>query len=159
MRKFIFIFTICTAWLASTGSSFARPDLYLFYNSDSANLDEIDISNDEISKAFDDIFGPASDEIPQEVNIRDFYVAKFPDGSYVFTLKAPYNCAQLGCTSMVYTRDADGDLQPEDFSFPVKCKKYDPDKLLCLKGGYKVEKAAQPKPKGPVHYPAPRGTE
>lgn len=31
----------------------------------------------------------------------------------------------------------------EESYFPVKCKYYESDKLLCIKGGYKVEK---PKP-------------
>ena len=132
-------------------------DLYLYYNSHSPSLYEIGISEAEVAKAYDDIYGPAAEELPLEVQYIDFYVAHYPDDSYVFILTAPYNCAQLGCATTVYRRDADGDLQPqEDDAVPVKCKEYTDDKLICIKGGYKPDLPEKPKPKGPIHYPAPR---
>ncbi len=147
---------LLTALLWSAGAVAKPADLYLFYNSASENLPEIDISAAEIESAFDDIYGPASDELPDKVKPEDFYVAKFPDGQYVFTLKSEYNCGALGCATTAYERDPDGDLQPVDSLFPVKCKDYGLDKLLCIKGGYKVEKTeAKPQKRGPVHYPAP----
>lgn len=147
---------LLTALLWSAGAVAKPADLYLFYNSASENLPEIDISAAEIESAFDDIYGPASDELPDKVKPEDFYVAKFPDGQYVFTLKSEYNCGALGCATTAYERDPDGDLQPVDSLFPVKCKDYGSDKLLCIKGGYKVEKTeAKPQKRGPVHYPAP----
>lgn len=147
---------LLTALLWSAGAVAKPADLYLFYNSASENLSEIDISAAEIESAFDDIYGPASDELPDKVKPEDFYVAKFPDGQYVFTLKSEYNCGALGCATTAYERDQDGDLQPVDSLFPVKCKDYGSDKLLCIKGGYKVEKTdAKPQKRGPVHYPAP----
>lgn len=76
----------------------------------------------------------------------------------MFMLNAPFNCGQLGCNTRVYRRDADEDLMLEESSFPVKCKYYESDKLLCIKGGYKVEKPKPAPKKGPVHYPAPRGS-
>lgn len=147
---------LLTVLLWSAGAVAKPADLYLFYNSASENLSEIDISATEIKSAFDDIYGPASDELPDKVKPEDFYVAKFPDGQYVFTLKSEYNCGALGCATTAYERDPDGDLQPVDSLFPVKCKDYGSDKLLCIKGGYKVEKTdAKPQKRGPVHYPAP----
>lgn len=147
---------LLTALLWSAGAVAKPADLYLFYNSASENLPEIDISAAEIESAFDDIYGPASDELPDKVKPEDFYVAKFPDGQYVFTLKSEYNCGALGCATTAYERDPDGDLQPVDSLFPVKCKDYGSDKLLCIKGGFKVEKTeAKPQKRGPVHYPAP----
>lgn len=147
---------LLTVLLWSAGAVAKPADLYLFYNSASENLSEIDISAAEIESAFDDIYGPASDELPDKVKPEDFYVAKFPDGQYVFTLKSEYNCGALGCATTAYERDPDGDLQPVDSLFPVKCKDYGSDKLLCIKGGYKVEKTdAKPQKRGPVHYPAP----
>ena len=136
----------------------AKPtDLYLFYNSGSNNISEINITADELAKVFDDLFGPASDELPQEVKYADFYVSKFADGAYVFILKAPFNCGQLGCNTKTYYRDHEGDLIPEGGLFPVKCVEHGIDKLICTKGGYKPELKQDPKPKkrGPVHYPAP----
>ncbi len=147
---------LLTALLWSAGAVAKPADLYLFYNSASENLPEIGISAAEIESAFDDIYGPASDELPDKVKPEDFYVAKFPDGQYVFTLKSEYNCGALGCATTAYERDPDGDLQPLDSLFPIKCKDYGSDKLLCIKGGYKVEKTdVQPQKRGPVHYPAP----
>ncbi len=147
---------LLTVLLWSAGAVAKPADLYLFYNSASENLSEIDISAAEIKSAFDDIYGPASDELPDKVKPEDFYVAKFPDGQYVFTLKSEYNCGALGCATTAYERDPDGDLQPVDSLFPVKCKDYGSDKLLCIKGGYKVEKTdAKPQKRGPVHYLAP----
>ena len=131
-------------------------DFYLFYNSGSEYISEIDIDSNEIAKVFDDEFGPAAEELPLEVRYEDFYVSKFPDGNYVFTLKAPFNCGRLGCLTRSYKRDEDGDLQFVASSFPVKCKEHEPDKILCIKGGYKVEKPKKPAKKGPIHYPAPK---
>lgn len=134
----------------------AKPaDLYLFYNSASENLGEINIAPAEVAKVFDDVFGPASDELPDKVRYEDFFVAKFPDGRYVFILNASFNCAQLGCATAVYQRDADGDLMSADSIFPVKCKDYASDKLLCVRGGYQPAKPKAEKKRGPVHYPAP----
>ena len=132
------------------------PELYLFYNSQSGYISEIDITPEEIAGVFDDEFGPAAEELPQEVKYEDFYVSKFPDGNYVFTLKAPFNCGRLGCLTRSYVRDADGDLMFADSSFPVKCKEHEVDKLLCIKGGYKVTKPKPPAKRGPIHYPAPK---
>ena len=149
----IFIFTAALLWSAAAA---AKPaDLYLFYNAASENLGEIGITPEENARAFDDIYGPASDELPDKVRYEDFYVSKFPDGSYVFILNAPFNCGQLGCATAVYQRDADGDLMSADSTFPVKCKDHGSDKLLCIKGGYKVEKPKPAGKRGPVHYPAP----
>ena len=140
-----------------SGSVLAKPaDLYLFYNAASENLAEISITKEETAKAFDDIYGPASDELPDKVRYEDFFVSKFPNGSYVFTLDAEFNCGRLGCATTVYERDADGDLIAGESSFPVKCKLHGTDKRLCIKGGYKVEKPKEEqKKRGPVHYPAP----
>ena len=153
MKKLIFAFSVL--W---SGLVFAAPtDLFLFYNSASENLSEIGINQDELFEVFDDLFGPASDELPQEVKYSDFYVSKFPDGRYVFILDAPFNCGQLGCNSKSYTRDTDDKLVASDSIFPVKCVTHGDDKLVCAKGGYKVEKPKNnnPKKRGPVHYPAP----
>ena len=130
------------------------PQYYLFYNMNSADISEINISKSEIAEIFDSEFGPASDELPDKVKDEDFYVALFPDQSYVFILNAPFNCGRLGCNTQVYERDKDGDLMHKDSSFPVICEDNDDDKLLCVKGGYKKVKK-EVKKKGPVHYPAP----
>lgn len=127
---------------------------YLFYNMDSPDIEEINISQSEIAAIFDSEFGPASDELPDKVRTEDFYVALFPDKSYVFILNSSFNCGRLGCNTQVYTRDEDGDLMYKDSSFPVVCEKNTEDKLLCVKGGYKQVKKVVKK-KGPVHYPAP----
>ena len=95
------------------------PELYLFYNSQSGYISEIDITPEEIAGVFDDEFGPAAEELPQEVKYEDFYVSKFPDGNYVFTLKAPFNCGRLGCLTRSYVRDADGNITE------IRCT-YDP---------------------------------
>ena len=128
-------------------------DIYLFYNAASDNLDELDISKKETAKIFDGEFGPASDELPHEVNFDDFYVAKYPDGQYVFILNAPFNCGRLGCKTIVYERDEDGDLIHKDSLTPVKCKIYDTDKLVCTKGGYQPEVSIKPKKKILHFYP------
>lgn len=135
-----------------------RPNYYLFYNIDSPHLDEIDIKRREIAQVFDDEFGPAADTLPKEVRISDYFVAKYPDGSYVFMLDAPFNCGQLGCNTRVYQRDAQGDLERMDSGFPVKCEFYEVDKELCLRAGYRKKVSTPKKKKGPAHYPAPRGT-
>ena len=153
MKKIIFaISLLCSSYV------WAKPaNIYLFYNSASENLAEISLNYKDIAKAFDDVYGPASDELPDKVRIEDFYVSKFPDGSYVYILNAPFSCGQLGCTTAVYKRDSDGDLIESESIFPVKCKEHGTDKLICIKGGYKPEKKdAAPKKRGPVHYPAPK---
>ncbi len=131
-------------------------EVYLFYNAASADLSEIGIAADETAVVFEDVFGPATDELPDKVKIEDFFVSKFADGTYVFTLNAGYNCAQLGCATETYRRDSDGDLMPAGSTFPVKCTGHDADKMLCVKGGYQP---AKPKPavkrRRIVHYPAP----
>ena len=130
-------------------------ELYLFYNASSDNLDELGITKKETAHIFDGTFGPASDELPMEVKFDDFYVAKYPDSSFVFILNAPFNCGQLGCATTVYTRGEDGDLIETDSKQPVKCKIYDTDKLLCTKGGYKPEVAPAKPQKKILHFPAP----
>ena len=130
-------------------------DIYLFYNASSDNLEELGITKKETAHIFDGTFGPASDELPLEVKFDDFYVAKYPDGSFVFILNAPFNCGQLGCATTVYTRDKDGDLIEIDSKQPVKCKIYDTDKLLCTKGGYKPEIKQTKSKKKILHFPAP----
>lgn len=153
MKSLAFVVTILWSSLALA----VPTDLYLFYNSASSNLSEINIKSSELEDIFDDLFGPASDELPQEVKYSDFYVSKFADGSYVFILNAPFNCGQLGCNTKVYIRDEEGDLISGDSTFPVKCVEHGDDKLLCAKGGYKAkpQKNIKSKKKGPVHYPAP----
>ena len=131
-------------------------DLYLFYNASSDNLDELGISKKETAHIFDGTFGPAADELPLQVRFDDFYVAKYPDQSFVFVLNAPFNCGQLGCTTTVYVRDEDGDLIEQDSKDPVKCKIYDTDKLLCTKGGYKPEVLPKAPKKKILHFPAPK---
>ncbi len=132
-------------------------EIYLFYNAASDNLDELEITKEETAHIFDGSFGPASDELPLEVKFDDFYVTKYPDGKYVFILDAPFNCGQLGCNTLVYTRDADGDLVEEESKTPVKCKIYDADKLVCTDGGYKPEVAKKPVNKKKIlHFPAPK---
>ncbi len=135
-----------------------RPNYYLFYNIDSPHLDEIDISQDEIAQVFDDEFGPAAESLPKEVRRGDYFVSKYPDGSYVFMLDAPFNCGQLGCNTRIYKRDAEGDLERMDSGFPVKCEFYEVDKELCQRAGYRKKAPETKKKKGPAHYPAPRGT-
>ncbi|MBE6449049.1 MAG: hypothetical protein E7018_07145 [Alphaproteobacteria bacterium] len=151
MRFFIYAITMLWSF-----SAIAKPaDLYLFYNSESENLNEIQITPSEVAKAFEDTYGPASEELPKKVRYQDFFVSKFPDGRYVFTLNALYNCGQIGCATEIFERDADGDLQPSEPLFPVKCKYHGTDKLICIKGGYKVNPKPKEKRRGPVHYPAP----
>lgn len=144
-------------FLAAPSAQAKPTELYLYYNSASPSLYEINIKADEIAKVFDDVFGPAAKELPLQVQYADFYVSHYPDDSYVFILNAPYSCGQLGCSASVYRRDQDGDLQPsEDSVTPVKCKEHGDDKLICIKGGYKPELPVRSAPKGPVHYPAPQ---
>lgn len=151
MRKIL-----CAVAFLWCSAAAAKPaDIYLFYNSASENLNELGISKAEVDKAFDDIYGPASDELPEKIRLQDFFVAKYPDGRYVFILNAAYNCGKLGCVATAYERDADGDLMYSESLTPVKCKNHGSDKLVCIKGGYKVEKKVQKKKRGPVHYPAP----
>ena len=63
---------LLAALLWSSGAVAKPADLYLFYNSDSENLNEIGISPAEVNRAFDDIYGPASDELPDKVKLEDF---------------------------------------------------------------------------------------
>lgn len=134
----------------------AAGELYLFYSAASDNLKELGITTKETRNVFDGEFGPASDELPLEVKFDDFYVAKYPDQSFVFILNAPFNCGQLGCNTVVFSRDEDGDLIEQDSKTPVKCKIYDTDKLLCTKGGYKPEIKIETKPQKKIlHFPAP----
>ena len=139
------------------GSLNAKPaDLYLYYSAYSPSLYEIGITKSEVDKVFDDVFGPASDELPTQVQLADFYVSRYPNDNYVFTLKSNFNCGQLGCNTSVYYKDKDGDLLPsEETTKPVKCKEHANDKLICINGGYKPEAKQAPKKKGPIHYPAP----
>ena len=157
IKKIILASTIVFASILSFSAKAQRINYYLFYNIDSPHLDEIDISRDEVARIFDDDFGPAADELPKEVKMSDYYVAKYPDGSYVFMLDAPFNCGQLGCNTKIYRPDEDGDLQIDDSGTPVKCEFYENDKQLCKKAGYIKKKTPQKKKKGPIHYPAPPG--
>ncbi len=152
-RKFLFVLTaILLAWQANAA------EIYLFYNAASDNLGELGITKEETFNVFDGEFGPAADELPLEVRFEDFYVAKYPDQSFVFILDAPFNCGQLGCNTIVFYRDKDGDLVELDSVKPVKCKIYDTDKLLCTEGGYKPEvKKTAPQKKKVLHFPAPNG--
>ena len=128
-------------------------EIYLFYNASSDNLDELEITKKETADIFDGEFGPAADELPQEVRFDDFYVAKYPDGQYVFILNAPINCGRLGCKTIVFERDEDDDLVAQGSHQPVKCKIYDTDKLVCTKGGYQPEVSIKPKKKILHFYP------
>lgn len=128
-------------------------DIYLFYSASSDNLDELDITKRETAEIFDGEFGPASDELPREVKYDDFYVAKYPQGQYVFILNAPFNCGRLGCKTIVFERSEDGDLVALPSITPVKCKIYDADKLLCTDGGYKPEVKTKSKKKILHFYP------
>ena len=130
-------------------------EIYLFYNAASDNLDELGITKKETAHIFDGTFGTVADELPSEVKFDDFYVAKYPDGDFVFILNAPFNCGQLGCATKAYKRDEDGDLIEIDSKQPVKCKIYDADKLLCTKGGYKPEIVPEKPKKKILHFPAP----
>ncbi len=139
-------------------------DVYLFYNASSEYLNEIDIKTDEVKNVFDGEFGTVVEELPQEVKFEDFYVSRFPDKSYVFILKAPFSCGQIGCGTVVFKRDNDGKLYELDRINPLKCKNYDSDKLLCTEGGYKpeidfnFEDYDLPKKKI-LHFPAPGTAE
>lgn len=145
------------SFFGAVAAQAAPAEIYLYYNAGSPSLYEIEISKSEVERAFDDIFGPASQELPAQVQMADFYVSRYPDGAYVYILNAQFNCGQIGCNTIVYRRDADGDLQPtQETLTPVKCKEHADDKLLCIKGGYKPDLPKKPKVKGPVHYPAPR---
>ena len=146
-----------TALLLGTVSVEAE-ELYLFYNASSGDLGELDISKKEIASVFDDEFGPASDELSQEVRYDDFYVAKYPEGQYVFILNAPYNCGRLGCKTIVFERNEFGDLVPSEPKVPVKCKSYDSDKLICTKGGYQPKVSVEPKKKILHFYPPQNAT-
>lgn len=147
----LFLMACLLTWQAKAA------DIYLFYNASSNNLDEIGITKKETADIFEGEFGPAADELPLEVKFEDFYVAKYPDKSFVFILDAPFNCGQLGCNTIVFYRDTDGDLLELDSYNPVKCKIYDADKLLCTEGGYKPEIEKNDKPKKKIlHFPAPK---
>ena len=150
--KCLFFLMACLlAWQAKAA------EIYLFYNASSDNLDELEITKEETANIFDGEFGPAADELPLEVKFEDFYVAKYPDKSFVFILDAPFNCGQLGCNTIVFSRDEDGDLIEQDSYKPVKCKIYDADKLLCTEGGYKPEIKTIAKPQKKIlHFPAPK---
>lgn len=151
MKHFILLFSLLFANVCDVKAA----DIYLFYNANSEYLDEIGIDKDEVWKVFDGEFGPAAEELPHEVDFKDFYVAKYPDKKFVFILDAPFNCGQLGCNNVVFERDEEGDLIELDSKDPVKCKIYDADKLLCTKGGYKPEVSRQKPRKKILHFPAP----
>ncbi len=127
-------------------------DMYLFYSAQSEYLKEIGITKKEVAKIFDGAFGPASDELPLEVREEDFYVAKYPDGKFVLILNAPFNCGKLGCNTIVFERDEDNDLIEVDSKKPVKCTVHDPDKLLCVDGGYKPEVKKQTTGRKILHF-------
>jgi len=150
MKRFLYAVLFSLIFVVEATSS----EIYLFYNGTSDNLDELEISKKEVAKIFDGEFGPASDELPLEVRFEDFYVAKYPDKSFVFILNAPFNCGQLGCNTIVFERDEDDDLVEKDSKKPVKCKIYDTDKLLCTEGGYKPKVPVKPRKKI-LHFPAP----
>ena len=151
MKRFVWAF-LC---LLATTTAAKAADVYLFYSANSDNLDELGINRKETAHIFDGAFGPAADELPFQVKFDDFYVAKYPDQSFVFILNSDFNCGQLGCNTVVYTRDQDGDLVEQDAKDPVLCKIYDTDKLLCAKGGYKP-KVAPVKKKKILHFPSPK---
>ena len=131
-------------------------DVYLFYNSSSDYLKEIDIKSKEVKNIFMGEFGTAIEELPNEVRFEDFYVSRFPDKSYVFMLNSSFNCGQLGCTNVAFERDEDGKLYEIENKKPLKCKAYDSDKLLCTTGGYrpKIDKNIKKKKKI-LRFPAP----
>ncbi len=152
MMRFIFSFLTVVLLTIQANAS----ELYLFYSGTSDNLDELGISKKEVAKIFDGEFGTAIEELPLEVRFEDFYVAKYPDQHFVFILNAPFNCGQLGCNNIVFLRDDEGDLVEKDSKTPVKCKRYDSDKLLCTEGGYKPQATVKAKPKKKIlHFPAP----
>lgn len=159
MMKPILLFAAFVGCLSAAAPAYAKAEMYLFYNAAGQSLEEIGITPAETARAFDDIYGPAADEIPDKVRFQDFYVARFPDQSYVFTLKSGYNCGLLGCATTIYTRDTDGDLAMGESGFPIKCKTYDADKILCVKGGYQPtpQKTAKRSASGKkiIHYYAP----
>lgn len=126
---------------------------------------ELGVTRNKVEKIFDDQFGVAAAEMPEVVGLEDFYIARYPDQSYVFTLKSGINCAAQGCTTYRYTLDQEGDFYFEDFSFPVKCKNYDAGVLLCIRGKYEAPtdkelsatktKATAVTKKRTVHFYAP----
>lgn len=144
---------LCLTALFLGISSAKADDIYLFYGADSDNLDELGITKKEVAKVFDGEFGPAAEELPLEVRYDDFYVTKYPSGEFVFILNAPFNCGRLGCKTIIYDRDEDGDLVAQQSKTPVKCKIYDADKLLCTQGGYHPEVDVKPKKKILHFYP------
>ncbi len=144
---------LCLTALFLWGPVAKAGDIYLFYGADSDNLSEIGISEKEVAKVFDGEFGPAAEELPLEVRYDDFYVAKYPQGEFVFILNAPFNCGRLGCKTIVYSRDEDGDLVAQLSKTPVKCKAYGYDKLLCTQGGYHPKVDVKPKKKILHFYP------
>ena len=144
---------LALAFIATTTHANER-EIYIFYSAASDNLDELGLSKKETLHIFDGEFGTAAEELPFEVKFDDFYVAKYPNQNFVFILNAPFNCGQLGCNTLVFSRDEDGDLIEVDSEKPVKCKIYDTDKLLCVNGGYKPKVAPKPRKKI-LHFPAP----
>lgn len=152
MKRGFFAF-LAIIFAVTTGFA-AERELYLFYSAASDNLDELGISKKETAHIFDGEFGTAAEELPFEVKFDDFYVAKYPDQTFVFILNAPFNCGQLGCNTLAFVRDEDGDLIEKDSKKPVKCKIYDTDKLLCVNGGYKPKVTPKPQKKI-LHFPAP----
>lgn len=152
MKRGFFVFL--TMMFVAAAAYADRRDIYLFYSAASDNLNELGINKKETFRIFDGEFGTAAEELPFEVKFDDFYVAKYPDQKFVFILNAPFNCGQLGCNTLVFARDEDGDLIAEDSKKPVKCKIYDTDKLLCVDGGYKPKVSVKPQKKI-LHFPAP----
>ena len=146
---------VASGCLGSFSAQAANPGTYLFYNVQSSSLSEIGLSQAEIASAYDDLYGTAQDEIPDVVSVKNFYAAKLPDQSYRFFLNSSYGCGRLGCATAEYRRDEDGYLSFNDYSFQIKCREYQEDKLLCEKAGYKKAAPDKPKARGPVHYPAP----
>lgn len=145
---------IVSLFFASNSGLAKTNETFLFYNIDSPNLDELAIDEDEVAQIFDVSFGEVAEDLPNEVRREDFYVARFPDQSYVFILNAPYNCAQLGCVTKTYVRENDALVFYGSYH-PVKCENYDPDKLLCKRAGYRTYKAP-PAKRQKVHFPAPK---
>lgn len=154
MKKFYILLSLMMAFSFEAKAT----DVYLFYNSESEYLKEIDIKTKEVKKIFMGEFGTVIEELPNEVKFEDFYVSRFPDKSYVFMLDAPFSCGQLGCSNVVFERDEDGKLYEIEKKEPLKCKRYDSDKLLCTTGGYKPdleEKRNKRRKRKILRFPAP----
>ena len=152
MKKFCILLSLILAFTPNVKAS----DIYLFYNGSSDYLKEIDIKSKEVKNVFMGEFGTVIEELPNEVKFEDFYVSRFPDKSYVFLLDAPFNCGQLGCNNVAFDRDEDGKLYEIENKKPLKCKRYDSDKLLCTTGGYKPELSTKTRKKKKIlRFPAP----